>query len=59
MDTKLYEILTSMHGGSGAEAEVREFMEKHLENIKRKQLSVLLNVNFNVCLQWQQELEKL
>ena len=30
METKLYEILTSMHGGSGSEAEVREFMEKNL-----------------------------
>lgn len=30
MDTKLYEILTSMSGGSGSEFEVREFMEKHL-----------------------------
>lgn len=32
MDTKLYEALTSLHGGSGAEFEVREFMMKHLEN---------------------------
>ena len=30
METKLYEILTSMHGGSGSEADVREFMEKNL-----------------------------
>lgn len=30
MNTKLYETLTSMHGGSGAEFEIREFMESHL-----------------------------